>query len=245
MTDTTTTTPPVLSIDGAAAKILRPDSDRETLRLHAVQVGQQHATYCAAEAAGALRTLFGETAHQAIFERTTDSVDGVDAHLLILFDADDNVIWYNREFLGGQEILAARDASDEPMPDLDRDTLVYIEGLIEWAEEAHYDGYLPTETLVTDPSEKHGREYEGHTIILLIDNELGGHVRAAGTPAHDGSTGPQRTVLSPQARDVAVLALQRILDNQGRMYRTPLDDDEYSLIAEVIGVLDPRERPEG
>ncbi len=240
---TPTTTPPTLTIEGASALLHQPDSLRETLRLHAEQVANQHATYCAAEAAGTLRLLFGEAAHRAVFERTTDSVDGVDANLLLVYDADDNVIWYSREFLSGCEIVAARDGAAEPMPDLDPDTLTYIEGLVEWAEEAHHEGYLPHENLVTDPSGGlSAGTYEGHTIHLFIDAEMGGHVRSAGEPANDGATWPQRSVLSPNAREVAVLALQRVLDNQGQMFRLPLEHTEQQLISDVIAALDPRPR---
>ena len=228
---TPTITP--LALDDAAAKLHQPGSTRETLRLHAQQVANQHATYCAAEAAGALRLLFGEAAHRAVFERTTDSVDGVDANLLLVYDADDNVIWYSREFLSGCEIVAARDGADEPMPDLDADTLTYIEGLVEWAEEAHHEGYLPDEALVINPSGgKYASTYEGFTVHLFIDAELSSYVQAVGEPTQDGA----------KAREVAVLALQRVLDNEGHMFRLPLDDDERRLLA-VITSLDPHDRP--
>jgi hypothetical protein len=240
----TNPTVPVLSIDGAHDKLLlHTDGDRGLLREHAREVSWQHAAYCAAEAAGALRILFGESAHRAVFEskRATDADgDAVDTHLLVVFDAADQVIWYNRQFLSGCELVKEIDARDTTMPDLDDDTLTYIQGLIEWTEEAHYDGYLLAETLVTEPSGgMYASHYDGYTVALLIDEELDAQVQAAGWPARDGATGPQRTVLSPAARDIAVAVLREVLDSQGHMKRIPIAPEYQALLGEVIAALDP------
>jgi hypothetical protein len=196
--------------------------------------------YAAAEAAAALKKLFSG-AHRALFDRTTDAVDGVDADLLIIFDVDDNVIWYNDEFVNGCELVAARAATGEPLPYIARTTLQYIEGLVEWAEEAHHDGYLANVDLYLTPSEERtSLPYDGYVIEMIVGDELEMPARVTGTPAHDGSARPQRRALSPNARMVAVLALQRLLDKAGGMLRVPLTAEEKDLLGEVIAALDPR-----
>lgn len=238
MTDT-----PVLTIDGAADLLHETGTDRHILRMHAEQVSSQHAAYATAEAAAALRQLFGGAAHRAVFKRTNAGVDaGVDAELLVLFDRDDKVIWYNIESaLVGTPLVAARDDSDEPMPHIERDTLHYIESLVEWAEESLHDGFLPSAELISDPDWPAWRQAyaDDFLIELIVDDSIAAGRRTIGEPARDGTIRPQRCSLSPNARNVAVLALQRLLDMSGRMFRVPLTADEKTLLGEVITALDP------
>jgi hypothetical protein len=230
------TTLPVLSITDARDKTYQPGSAREAARALAYEAGEQHAIYAAGEAAAALHQLFGDGAERAVFD-ASDAGDGTDAELLVVFDRDDNVIWYNRDSgMNGCGMVEARDARTEPMPDVDRYTQMYIDDLVEWAEDAVQGGYLTSCDLLYEPSI--GRFYDGSTVELNIPAEMTRLANLVKTTAGNGR--PQRRLMTADERDLLTKALGFLIDNRGQMKRIVLGDEEHAVLVDLATVLAPR-----
>ncbi len=247
---------PVITIDGAYDLVYDTDNPvREVLRDTMQATALQYATHLGATAAGLLRQAFGPAAHRAVFNRgeCDDRRMGcVHLDLLVVFDADARVIWYDRDdgWLSGGRLVAGRDeleAYGDPMPALDDDTRQAIQNLAEKAAAAHGE-YLSSTTLIVDrgvqddgtPIDLH---YDGDLYEMDIDDEPARLRRNAGEPADDDSIGPQRRPLSPAERGLLVRVLHDlitpglVLIPDVRMF-----SGDREVLAEAARVLDPRDR---
>ncbi|MEU7802683.1 hypothetical protein AB0B10_25825 [Micromonospora arborensis] len=211
------------------------------------QVGNQYAALHAAGAATLIRQVFGPTAHRALIDvrNTVDAGTAVD--LLIVFDVDGQVLWYDSADVQLWRSQIARDRAEieayggPVLPCLDEETQTAIEQLAQIAEESPADGYFLTGHLVI------GRQDDGAALLYLgdvrevtLDDELWPPAEILGTPAYDGSLTPQRRLLAPLERDITVRVL-RDLCRLGEQSGVWLGAGDREVLASVATAIDPRD----
>lgn len=246
---------PVVDVEDAYKRVLPNGGDllgdtRAVLDRMADKAAYQYARICAGEAAQLIRQAFGERAHRAVFDRSLPDDDGITVDLLAVFDAADEVLWYDREDSDldwspfGRRTDEIEAHGGHVIPLLGEDTKNAIERLVELAESSHDDGYLEGSELPggypSDPGDDE-RDYDtdGQVLEMLVQEELDGLHRVGGEPAFDGSQFPQRRVLEPLERDITVRVLRDVLRNGGLTEVRFFPGDQQRL-AEVAAVLDPR-----
>jgi len=220
---------------------------REALATLRGEVNHQYAATLACAAARMLHDTFGPSARRAVIERCDSEDGGISIYLLAVFDRADNLIWFDG-CLEGTDLVAAREkiAADggPPIPVLDKTTREAIEDLCEQAEDAP-DGYFIRCGLDTEPD----LPYEGYTLELNINEEAARRNRLAGPAAPDGSTGPQKRLLTPRDRALTVQVLRTVTDaltnHRDRPIRSAIrvDVDSAQRLLDIADVLDPKEHP--
>ncbi|MER5608220.1 hypothetical protein AB0F93_00420 [Micromonospora tulbaghiae] len=223
---------------------------RTALNRVACNAAYQEARLNAGSAAELIREVFGPKAHRLVFERRPVDAD-VEVDLLVVEDADEQVIWYDRDdhYLRrssfGRRVDEAEAYGGPVIANLVRDTKGAIERLIQKAEESDTDGYLvsthlPIGTYVMDGKEM-PRDYpcDDELIELIVQDELDGMRYFGGAPAADGSQFPQRRLLTSFERDVTVRVINDVL-LAGNLPGVRLHHGDRGLLDSVAKALDPR-----
>ncbi|MEU3458295.1 hypothetical protein ABZ671_32660 [Micromonospora sp. NPDC006766] len=231
---------------------------REAADRMAEAASYQYATMSAGAAAQLIREAFGEKAHRAVFERGEMAGDaGTYANLLVVYDADDDVLWYDRQRIELSVTPFGRSADEieawggHIIPQLAETTRTAIERLIVMAEDTNGDGYLVETGLETGTFTDNGKAEDGDfqtggdvLLELEVQEEIDDLHTVGGHPASDGSQFPQRRLLSPLERDITVRVLNDVL-LAGEQTKVRLFPGDRGTLANVAATLDPRHNDDG
>lgn len=224
------------------------DADAVTLGQLIQAAALQRSAFHAAKVGRLIRRLFGPSVERALFDKEHLDDCTTRFRMLAVYAGDGDMLWYNPELLHGTRFVRERDHDEATggrvTPALEGLTQHAIETFARYADElaGSDDGYL---SVYDGDLGDYASEY-GHVVELVINQEVKDLAKHIGEPAFDGSTGPQRRLLSPRERELAARVLRAVVDGLANHSHRPLrqavriDTRDWHILAEVAAALDPR-----